>query len=91
MIARLGLNRLSSQLYLGISGAVAFTLVAALVAWLSFDRVGDVQGRVDRESIPALATAFAVARQSGVVVAAGFSALRSPRRSALISCSAYPT
>ena len=70
MIVRLGLNRLSSQLYLGIGGAVAFTLVATLVAWLAFDRVGDVQSRVDRESIPALAAAFAVARQSGTVVAA---------------------
>ena len=61
---------LSTQLYLGIGGAVAFTIVASLVGWISFDRVGDVQSRVNEGSVPEMAAAFAVAQQSGALVAA---------------------
>ncbi|MDE0147338.1 MAG: ATP-binding protein [Rhodospirillaceae bacterium] len=61
---------LSTQLYLGIGGAVAFTIVASLVGWISFDRVGDVQNRVNEGSVPEMAAAFAVAQQSGTLVAA---------------------
>ena len=62
--------RISTQLYLGIGAAVAFTIVASLVGWISFDRVGDVQRRVNEGSVPEIAAAFAVARQSGALVAA---------------------
>ncbi|MXW91016.1 MAG: HAMP domain-containing protein [Rhodospirillaceae bacterium] len=61
---------LSTQLYLGIGGAVFFTIVASLVGWISFDRVGDVQSRVNEGSVPEMAAAFAVAQQSGALVAA---------------------
>ena len=61
---------LSTQLYLGIGGAVAFTIFASLVGWISFDRVGDVQNRVNEGSVPEMAAAFAVAQQSGTLVAA---------------------
>ncbi len=61
---------LSTQLYLGIGGAVSFTIVASLVGWISFDRVGDVQSRVNEGSVPEMAAAFAVAQQSGALVAA---------------------
>ena len=61
---------LSTQLYLGIGGAVAFTIVASLVGWISFDRVGDVQNRVNEGSVPEMAAAFAVAQQSSTLVAA---------------------
>ncbi len=61
---------LSTQLYLGIGGAVFFTIVASLVGWVSFDRVGDVQSRVNEGSVPEMAAAFAVAQQSGALVAA---------------------
>ena len=63
-------RRLSTQLYLGIGGAAAFTIVASLVGWNSFDRVGDVQSRVNEGSVPEMAAAFAVAQQSGALVAA---------------------
>ena len=62
--------RLSTQLYLGIGGAVALTVVASLVGWFSFDRVGDVQSRVNEGSVPEMAAAFGVAQQSGALVAA---------------------
>ena len=61
---------LSTQLYLGIGGAVFFTIIASLVGWISFDRVGDVQSRVNEGSVPEMAAAFAVAQQSGALVAA---------------------
>ena len=61
---------LSTQIYLGIGGAVSFTIVASLVGWISFDRVGDVQSRVNEGSVPEMAAAFAVAQRSGTLVAA---------------------
>ena len=62
--------RISSQLNLGIGAAVAFTIVASLVGWISFERVGDIQRRVNEGSVPEIAAAFTVARQSGALVAA---------------------
>ena len=75
MIARLkgvlGLrNRISTQLYIGIGGSVVLTIAASLVGWFSFDRVGDVQSRVNEGSVPEMASAFGVARYSGALVAA---------------------
>ena len=62
--------RISTQLYLGIGGAVALTFSASLIGWISFDRVGDAQSQVNDESIPALVAAFGVVQQSGALVAA---------------------
>ncbi len=62
--------RLSTQLYLGIGGAVLLTMAASLVGWFSFDRVGDAQSQVNESSIPEMAAAFEVAEYSGVLVAA---------------------
>ncbi len=62
--------RISTQLYLGIGSGVVFTIVASLVGWISFDRVGEVQRRVNEGSVPEMAAAFAVAQQSGALVAA---------------------
>ena len=62
--------RISTQLNLGIGAAVAFTIVASLVGWISFERVGDIQRRVNEGSVPEIVAAFTVARQSGALVAA---------------------
>lgn len=62
--------RISAQLYAGLTGAVSVTLVASLVAWFSFDRVGDAQERVNRQSVPELADSFGIAQRSGALVAA---------------------
>ena len=60
-----GRFRISSQLYLGIgSSAVMLTMVASLVGWFSFNRVGDAQSRVNEGSVPGMAAAFGVAQQS---------------------------
>ncbi len=65
-----GRFRIAAQLYLGIGGAVAITMVASMVGWFSFDLVGDIQNRVNEGSVPEMAAAFGVARQSGTLVAA---------------------
>lgn len=62
--------KISTQLYLGIFGAVILTIVASLVGWVSFDRVGDAQSRVNEASVPALVAAFGVAQKSGALVTA---------------------
>ena len=62
--------RISTQLHLAIWGAVALTISASLVGWFSFNRVGDVQSRVNEGSIPEMAAAFGVAHYSGTLVAA---------------------
>ena len=64
-------HRLSTQLYLGIGGAVALTVVASLVGLYFFDHVGELQRRVNEGSVPEMVTAFGVAQQSGALVAAG--------------------
>ena len=62
--------RISTQLYLSIGGAVMLTIAASLVGWFSFNRVGEVQSRVNEGSVPELAAAFEVAQYSGTLVAA---------------------
>ena len=75
MVARLkrvleARHRLSTQLYLGIGGAVALTVAASLVGLWSFTRVGEAQNRVNEGSVPELAAAFGVAEYSSALVAA---------------------
>ena len=63
-------SRISTQLHLAIWGAVALTVCASLVGWLSFNRVGDVQSRVNEGSIPDISASFEVAQYSGILAAA---------------------
>ncbi len=46
------------------------TLGASLVGWFSFDRVGDVQSKVNDGSVPEMAASFGVAQFVGNLVAA---------------------
>ena len=62
--------RISMQLYLGIGGAVVLTVGASLVGWFSFNRVGEVQSRVNEGSVPEVVASFGVAQYSGALVAA---------------------
>ncbi len=75
--------RISTQLQLAIWGAVALTISASLVGWFSFNRVGDVQSRVNEGSIPEMAAAFGVAQYSGTLVAAA------PRLTAAITTAEF--
>ena len=62
--------RISTQLYAGIGTAVALTMAASLVAWFSFNQVGDAQGFVNERSVPEMSAAFGVAQRAGQLVAA---------------------
>ena len=62
--------RLAGQFSLGIGGAVALTVAASLVGWFSFDRVANVQRRVNEGSVPEMVAAFGVAQYAGSLVAA---------------------
>ena len=63
-------QRIAGQLYLGLGGAVAITVGASLVAWISFNRMGDAQSEVNEGSVPEMAAAFGITQQIGALVAA---------------------
>ena len=62
-----GRFHISSQIYLGLGAAVAFTIAASAIGFVSFDQVGGVQRRVNEDVVPALAAAFQLANQSSVM------------------------
>ncbi len=80
-------HRIAFHLYMGIGTAVVLTMVASLVAWFSFDQVGDAQRQVNERAVPEIATAFAVAQQSGTLAAAAprLVAAETPRAFAEVS------
>ncbi|WP_419924838.1 sensor histidine kinase [Candidatus Poriferisocius sp.] len=63
-------HRISTQLYAAIFGAVALTIVASVVSWISFTNVDRSQKRVSEERVPELAGAFSLAEFSNALVAA---------------------
>ena len=63
-------SRISTQLHIAIWGAVALTMCASLVGWLSFNSVGDVQTQVNERSIPDIVASFAIAQDTGILAAA---------------------
>ena len=64
--ARIGL---STKLYIAIAGAVALTLAASLVAWISFVELGQLQRRITHRHIPSITDSLRLARQTALVVA----------------------
>lgn len=62
---------ISTQLYAGLGAAVAITLGASLVAWLSFDRVDDARDLVSDDILPEIVASFGIVQKAGVLVAAG--------------------
>ena len=62
--------RISTQMYLAMGGAVALTIAASFVGWISFNQVGTAQSRVAEESVPELGAAFRIAEYSGTLAAA---------------------
>lgn len=60
---------LSTKLYAAIAGAVALTMAASLVAWISFVELGALQRRITHEHIPSITDSLRLARQSALVVA----------------------
>jgi len=64
--SRLGL---SVKLYAAIAGAVALTLAASIVAWISFVELGQLQRRITREHIPSITDSLRLAQQSALIAA----------------------
>lgn len=62
--------RISTQLYLGLGGAVILTMGASLVGWYYFNRMGEAQRFINEGSVPEIVAAFGVAQQSGALTAA---------------------
>ena len=65
-----GRFRLSAQMYTGIGMAVALTLSASLVAWLSFNAIGEATNKVSEQSVPELVAAFGIAQYTNDLSAA---------------------
>ena len=62
--------RISTQMYSGIAGAMALTIAASFVGWISFNRVDEAQNRVVEGSLPEMAAAFRIAEYSRTLSAA---------------------
>ena len=62
--------RISAQMYFAMAGAVALTIAASVVGWISFNRVDTAQQSVIEEAIPELGAAFKMAEYSGTLAAA---------------------
>ena len=62
--------RISTQLYAAISFTVLLTIMAVIVSWLSFEKVGDSQQKVNEGSLPEMVVAFEIAKSSASLVAA---------------------
>ncbi len=60
---------LSVKLYAAIAGAVALTLAASVVAWISFVELGQLQRRITREHIPSITDSLRLAQQSALIAA----------------------
>ncbi len=63
-------NKLATQLYAAIFLAVLTTIVAVIVSWQSFERVGEAQNRVNNVSLPEMVSAFGLARTNSALVTA---------------------
>ena len=68
-LVRLG-SKLSTQLYAAIFVTVLITIIAVIVSWQSFERVGETQQRVNNVSLPEMVSAFGLARTNSTLVAA---------------------
>jgi serine phosphatase RsbU (regulator of sigma subunit)/anti-sigma regulatory factor (Ser/Thr protein kinase) len=60
---------LAAKLYIGIGGAVAITMLASVVAWISFVELGQHQRRITREHIPSITESLRLAQQSTQIAA----------------------
>jgi len=63
-------RRISTRIYAGFFAAVALTIVASVVSWLSFSSVNENQSQVTEERVPELVNAFSLAELSYAIAAA---------------------
>ena len=64
-------HKISVRMYLGISAGLLLFVLASVNSWFAFNTVADTQRLIVDRSLPQITGAFAVAEQSGTLVAAG--------------------
>ncbi|MCY3625720.1 MAG: ATP-binding protein [Candidatus Dadabacteria bacterium] len=63
-------TQISTQLYISFGGAVVLVIIVSLIALFFLSQIGKVQQNVNEKNIPEMASAFAIAQQTGMLVAA---------------------
>ena len=63
-------NRISTQLYIGFGGAVVLIIIISLLALFFLNYIGRIQQTVNEKNIPEMTSAFAIAQQTAMLVAA---------------------
>ncbi len=63
-------NRISTQLYIAFGGAVVLIIIVSLLALFFLNYIGKVQQSVNEKNIPEMTSAFAIAQQTAMLVAA---------------------
>ncbi len=63
-------HKISTRMYAGIGGGLLLLLLAIVSSWFAFNTIADTQSFVVGRSLPQITGAFAVAEQSGKLVAA---------------------
>ncbi len=63
-------HKISVRMYVGISAGLLLFVLASVNSWFAFNTVADTQRFVVERSLPQITGAFAVAEQSGALVAA---------------------
>lgn len=63
-------TQISTQLYISYAGAVVLVIIVSLIALFFLSQIGKVQQNVNEKNIPEMTSAFAIAQQTAMLVAA---------------------
>ncbi len=63
-------TQISTQLYISFGGAVVLVIIVSLLALFFLSQIGRVQQNVNEKNIPEMTSAFAIAQQTSMLVAA---------------------
>ncbi len=63
-------TQISTQLYISYAGAVVLIIIVSLMALFFLSQIGKVQQNVNEKNIPEMTSAFAIAQQTAMLVAA---------------------
>ena len=63
-------TQISTQLYISYAGAVVLVIIVSLMALFFLSQIGKVQQTVNEKNIPEMTSAFAIAQQTAMLVAA---------------------
>ena len=63
-------TQISTQLYISYAGAVVLIIIVSLMALSFLSQIGKVQQNVNEKNIPEMTSAFAIAQQTAMLVAA---------------------